>query len=213
MMASWQLNQKTRLSLKQLGFSADQVHQGLHRYRNKEVELNEESFLHEFARSVLLGSYEHTLLRKAAQLPLSWKPEADLYQLLSNAGYTVDAIHHYRDLFVVLIREEGRVVRNPDGDFRRFCQARPKQLPSPITPDWQPSQDTLDLLARNHLSVDFVLSLVPEFILYWKDVGRVMTDWQSVFVKRVLACAEQSKRYGSNSDHVDQRLRSMSRET
>ncbi|MGI9284540.1 MAG: DnaT-like ssDNA-binding domain-containing protein [Pseudomonadales bacterium] len=87
---------------------------------------------------------------------------------------------------------------NPDAEFRRFCWSRPKQLPSLITSDWQPSRETLQRLVQNNINPAFALCLVPEFILYWKDVGRVESDWQSIFCERVLTYSK-----GSNINSVE----------
>ena len=115
-----------------------------------------------------------------AQLPLHWRPESDLCRSLNRAEYTADAISHYRDLFVIQLREEGRVVANPDAEFGRYCRSRANQLPSRITGGWQPDRDTLQQLAQKSISTAFTLSPVPEFISYWKDLERVELNWQSV---------------------------------
>lgn len=155
-------------------------------YRDASVDPNDKDFLRLFTGSPVLDSSHYQLLYQTAQLSLLWQPENDLCRSLHHAGYTADAISHYRDLFVVQIREEGRVVANPDAEFGRYCRSRSKQLPSSITSDWQPSRDTLQQLSQKNISCAFTLSLVPEFVLYWKDVGRIESDWQSKFCRRVL---------------------------
>ncbi len=202
----WQPSQKTRLTLKQLGFSQDNVRNRLKRYSNVSVEPNDRDFLRLFIGSPVLDNSHYRLLHQAAQLPLFWQPERDLCKSLHRAGYTADAISHYRDLFVIRVREEGRVVANPDTEFRRYCQSRPKRIVSPIHDDWQPDRDTLHRLVQHNISIAFSLSLVPEFILYWKDVGRIESNWQPVFLKRVLAYAVAQKNYGEESAQIDNEL-------
>ena len=190
----WEPSQKTRLTLKQLGFSHDNFQKRLNSYRDASVDPNDKDFLRLFTGSPVLDSSHYQLLHQTAQLPLYWQPESDFCKSLHRAGYAADAISHYRDVFVIHVREEGRVVVNPDAEFGRFCRSRAKRLPSVITSDWQPSRDTLQRLLQNNISAAYALSLVPEFILYWKDVGRTESNWQPVFYKRALTYCKTSMR-------------------
>ncbi len=55
----------------------------------------------------------------------------------------------------------------------------------PLTQDWQPSTDAINILVRSGVSAEFIESTVPEFILYWRERGDSLKTWNSKFVAHI----------------------------
>lgn len=55
----------------------------------------------------------------------------------------------------------------------------------PLTSQWQPSEDAVEILSRSGIPTDFILSAVPEFILYWRERGDSLKTWNSKFVGHI----------------------------
>ena len=59
---------------------------------------------------------------KVLEIPLNWQPPSAVEARLAAAGYQCDAIAHYRELFVISAREQGRPLRDPGKAFLAYCQ-------------------------------------------------------------------------------------------
>ena len=58
---------------------------------------------------------------------------------------------------------------------------------SPMTQNWQPDEDLLQLLKMNHrIPTDFALQQREDFVLYWCERGQVSHSWSSKFRQHVL---------------------------
>lgn len=55
----------------------------------------------------------------------------------------------------------------------------------PVAPDWQPSDDALDILERSGIDRSFIEDAVPEFVLYWRENGRKDRQWNTRFIEHV----------------------------
>jgi hypothetical protein len=56
-----------------------------------------------------------------------------------------------------------------------------------LSPDWQPGEDLMQLLALNHgISRSYALAQVEDFVLYWRERGEVSHAWASRFRQHVL---------------------------
>ena len=60
--------------------------------------------------------------------------------------------------------------------------------PTAISEDWRPSDDCLDIINMALIDRQFAESLVPEFVLYWRDSNQLHTSWNSRFCN-TLNCA------------------------
>jgi hypothetical protein len=49
--------------------------------------------------------------------------------------------------------------------------------------DWQPDANWLGLCRQHGMSKDFVLSLVPEFVSYWREQGKSRKSWGNTFFR------------------------------
>ena len=57
--------------------------------------------------------------------------------------------------------------------------------PKRISDHWQPTEDVFDILRLSHIDTEFAHSLLPEFIVYWKDSNQAQTSWNSKFIQHV----------------------------
>ncbi|HBN16074.1 MAG TPA: hypothetical protein DD407_13625 [Pseudohongiella sp.] len=55
-----------------------------------------------------------------------------------------------------------------------------------IAADWQPDHEWLVLCGQHGVPEDFARSLVPGFVMYWRDRGQSRFSWGNVFYKHVL---------------------------
>jgi hypothetical protein len=55
-----------------------------------------------------------------------------------------------------------------------------------IAPDWQPDLEWLSLCRQHGVPEQFAKSLVPEFVVYWRDRAQSRFSWGNVFYKHVL---------------------------
>lgn len=55
-----------------------------------------------------------------------------------------------------------------------------------IDPNWQPGQEWLSQCQQHGIPDQFTLSLVPEFIGYWRERGQTRFSWGNAFYKHVL---------------------------
>jgi len=61
-----------------------------------------------------------------------------------------------------------------------------KNKQQPITGQWQPSQDAMDILCKQGaININFIEDAIPEFILYWRGTGEASSTWDSKFVQHV----------------------------
>jgi len=76
--------------------------------------------------------------------------------------------------------------------------------PTPMQEGWQPAEDVYDILAMANIDRAFAVSLVQEFILYWRDSKQLHTSWNVKFLQH--AKHHWSKRLnGQNSAATSQR--------
>lgn len=70
---------------------------------------------------------------------------------------------------------------------------------SPITGQWQPSQDVFQILQRDHVEAQFITESVPEFVLYWQERGDAHKTWNTKFIQHVR---QQWARYSASLEHA-----------
>jgi len=73
--------------------------------------------------------------------------------------------------------------QNP-GLTPKSAQAAPGKTLMP--PNWQPDSELIKQLAMQGVPQDFVLTQVPEFVLYWKDRFEAAYSWNSKFRSQVI---------------------------
>jgi hypothetical protein len=71
-----------------------------------------------------------------------------------------------------------------------------------ISNDWQPDQEWLSLCRQHGVPDAFALSLVPGFVMYWRDRAQSRFSWGNAFYKHVLRewRMEQTRRGSAELD-------------
>jgi DnaT DNA-binding domain len=178
----WTPTANARLTLKQLGLSAAQIQAAISAYRRQpgdNSEKSDQSFMR-FARHSAEAPALERRLTELLGIALDWQPSNRVQQELVAAGFHPEAIDHYRTLFVVSTREQGRALRDPGRAFLAFCRRRATSLPAPMSADWLPRTDTLQQLVREHgLDDGRIPDLIERFI--HAHQGRLSPDWDHTF--------------------------------
>lgn len=119
----------------------------------------------------------------------SWRPSDDLITLLTlNHGiegpFTLSQVRTF-------IPESNS--RNVDNQFRQHVlaawrreqnrhQAFEVTAPPAFDQHWEPSEDALEIMARSGVEPEFIDSVRPEFILYWRERGGPPREVNSKFI-------------------------------
>lgn len=146
-MVKWRPSANCLLTLKQLGFSPQQIDRALTTYHPVGSAPNDEGFKRALTSAPEISNEQHQGLKAAAQIPLAWKPSTATERTLIQRGFSQDIIAHYREIFVIQTRESGTVLRSPDAAFKGYCRDRSKALPKPIPTDWLPAVSTIEEVA------------------------------------------------------------------
>ncbi|SDJ97199.1 DnaT-like ssDNA-binding domain-containing protein [Microbulbifer yueqingensis] len=105
-----------------------------------------------------------------------------IYKWLERGGHSA----RWGELFIEYAREE----------WAYYCQGIEKNpVAKPIPRNWQPGGDCLSHLVNQcEIDRDFALSLVPEFIIYWRGQNAARKSWDAVFVRHArYQWAERNK--------------------
>lgn len=65
--------------------------------------------------------------------------------------------------------------------------------PRTISENWEPSSEALNILFEQHgIDLKFAKSLVPEFILFWRDTKIINRSWNAKFIQHAKYCWENN---------------------
>lgn len=124
----------------------------------------------------------------------NWQPSADALEIMERGGIARDFIEESIPEFVLYWRERGSEVRELNSKFiqhiriqwARFTSSLEHSTePRRISEQWQPAEDVFDILRLSHIDIEFARSLLPEFIVYWRDSNQAHTSWNSKFLQHV----------------------------
>ncbi|MFT4613829.1 MAG: hypothetical protein ACI9NT_000970 [Bacteroidia bacterium] len=129
-----------------------------------------------------------------ATLDNQWRPSMDALEIMERAGIPLDFIEQAIPEFVLYWRERGAAPKELNSKFIQHIRIQWARYSSTLTHSteprrmadtWQPSEDVYDILRLSHIDLDYACSLLPEFIVYWKDSNQVKTSWNSKFLQHV----------------------------
>ena len=124
----------------------------------------------------------------------NWRPSADAMEIMARSGIDQSFIEQAIPEFILYWRERGAAPRELNSKFiqhiriqwTRYCSSLEHSTePRRIKDNWQPSQDVFDILKMSHIDEAFARSLLPEFIVYWKESNQTQTSWNSKFLQHV----------------------------
>ncbi|MCB1676533.1 MAG: hypothetical protein KDI01_09590 [Halioglobus sp.] len=128
------------------------------------------------------------------ELDNSWQPSHEALEIMLRTGVSRDFIERAIPEFVLYWRERGAAPKELNSKFIQHIRIQWSKYSSSlehstearrIAADWQPTGDVLDILRLSHIDEEFALSLLPEFIVYWKDSNQAHTSWNSKFIQHV----------------------------
>ena len=124
----------------------------------------------------------------------NWRPSADALEIMERGEIERDFIEEAIPEFILYWRERGTNPKELNSKFIQHIRIQWAKYtsslehstePKRITEQWQPSEDVFDILRLSHIDTEFARSLLPEFIVYWKDSNQAHTSWNSKFIQHV----------------------------
>lgn len=128
------------------------------------------------------------------KLPMAnnWQPEPATLEILQKASVDPTFIQDCISEFILYYMEKGEAHDTWNTKFvawvrrqwARFSAslAHPSD-PVPMKDGWQPSEDVYEILAMANIDKAFAQSILPEFVLYWRDSNQLHTSWNSKFLQ------------------------------
>ena len=133
---------------------------------------------------------------QATERPLDnqWRPNADAMEIMLRAGIQRQFIEDALPEFILYWRERGgapkelnsRFIQHIRRQWTKYSSSlRHSTEPRRIPEDWRPSDDVMEVLRLSHIDPEFAMTLVPEFILFWRDSNQLHTSWNTKFLQHV----------------------------
>jgi len=123
-----------------------------------------------------------------------WQPSLDAMEIMERGGIDRDFIEQAIPEFILYWRERGAAPKELNSKFIQHIRIQwaryssslehstePKRIPE----DWLPTEDVFDILRMSHIDTEFAHTLLPEFIVYWRDSNQTHTSWNSKFLQHV----------------------------
>jgi len=140
--------------------------------------------------------------KRDIEMPMyrEWQPSLDALEILYKAGINKTFIEDCIPEFVLYWQDQGKLSKTWNSQFikhirnqwARFENATQYDSePRRIDPNWQPSGDVFDILTLANIDINFARTLIPEFVMYWRESNRVQSSWNSKFLQHVKYCWAQ----------------------
>ena len=157
--------------------------------------------------------------KKTKPMHKNWMPDADARSILLGAGIDENFINNEIPEFILYWserKEESDIwnskfiahIRRQWGRFKDVSENHDR--PSKMSSAWNPNEDFYDILELTEIPRDFAESLIPEFIMYWKETGQALTSWNSKFLQHVKYHWEKTNKGQTPqlSKQIDKRIES-----
>ena len=121
-----------------------------------------------------------------------WRPSADAMEIMERGEIERDFIEEAIPEFILYWRERGTNPKELNSKFIQHIRIQWAKYtsslehstePKRISEQWQPTEDVYDILRLSHIDTEFARSLLPEFIVYWRDSNQAHTSWNSKFIQ------------------------------
>ena len=124
----------------------------------------------------------------------NWRPSADAMEIMERGEIEREFIEDAIPEFILYWRDRGTNTKGLNSKFIQHIRIQWAKYssslehstePKRISEQWQPSEDVYDILRLSHIDTEFARSLLPEFIVYWRDSNQAQTSWNSRFIQHV----------------------------
>ncbi len=198
---NWQPDEELVKQLIQLGISRDFIWEQLPAFiyywkDRREVRHSwgstfRDHVIHEWRK------YEEDRFRKDQESPMytGWRPSEDAIKiLLEGARISAAFIEDSIPEFIIYWKERGETGRTWNSKFiqhvkRQWVRFRSSleqdSMPRFLPEAWKPSKDVFDVLRLANIDMTFAETLLPEFILFWRDSKQVHSSWNTKFLQHV----------------------------
>ena len=157
--------------------------------------------------------------KKTKPMHKNWMPDTDARSILLGAGIDENFINNEIPEFILYWSERNEEsdiwnskfiahIRRQWGRFKDVSENHDR--PSKMSSAWNPNEDFYDILELTEIPRDFAESLIPEFIMYWKETGQALTSWNSKFLQHVKYHWEKTNKGQTPqlSKQIDKRIES-----
>ena len=130
-----------------------------------------------------------------AALDNDWRPSRDAMEIMDRGGIAEDFIAAGHPGVYSLLAGTGhatpkelnsKFIQHIRIQWAKYTSSLEHSTePKRMHEQWQPSQDVFDILQLSHIDNTFAQSLLPEFIVYWRDSNQAHTSWNSKFIQHV----------------------------
>lgn len=149
-----------------------------------------------------------------------WKPTEDTLKRLQQHGIPAAFAWAQMDTFMLQSNERGATRHDWNTRFFRHVKNQwvyaqneaqrqknrysattfqvSKEEAQPITNQWRPSADAIQILQRSGVEPQFIEDAIPEFVLYWSERGEAHKTWNSKFIQHIR---QQWARYSASLEH------------
>ena len=123
-----------------------------------------------------------------------WYPSEDALEILERTGITRAFIDDAVPEFILYWREQNPREKALNSKFIQHIRRQWARYTSSLSHDtepcripgnWRPSEDVFDILQMSHIDADFAESLLPEFVMYWRDSNKLYKSWNTKFLQHV----------------------------
>lgn len=152
-------------------------------------------FMHHALRRWREYEEQQSLASREKPMVRNWRPSEDAMDVLTrHAGISRTFVEDAIPEFELYWRERGDTSDNWNKKFRdhvhrqwlRYRSALEHDtVPRRIPETWQPSEDVYEVLRLANIDIDFAQSLLPEFVIYWRDSNQVHSSWNTRFLQYV----------------------------
>ncbi len=152
----------------------------LHRWQRQRADL---TFLHPTSEASNMGA--------------QWQPNPDAISILQSNGISLAFIEDAIPEFVLYWRERGeatttwnsKFIQHVKKQWARFTSTlkydtEPRRIPA----NWQPEPEVFEILKMANINAAFAQSVLPEFVLYWKESNKLQSSWNTKFLQHVKYC-------------------------
>lgn len=150
-------------------------------------------------------------------MPRNWRPSEDAMEVLTkHAGISQQFVEDAIPEFELYWREQGKRSDNWNKKFRdhvhrqwlRYRSALEHDtVPRRIAENWKPSHDVYEVLRLANIDIPFAQSLIPEFVIYWRDSNQVHASWNTRFLQYVK---QRWAKRGTATDPMTKSTRELS---